>query len=341
MAGDWIPMRTDLAEDPAVIGIADATGLDECGVVGRLHRLWSWASWHTEDGDIRGVTLSWVNRHVQSDGFAEAMEKVGWLITTKNGIRFPKFEEWNSQSAKKRRLTAKRVALHRENISNASGVTKTLPEKRREESVREQNIKDPPPRPPGKRSAPAAATVQAKPEGDGGGRRDSAERMPDRFAEAFEAVKACGVRLAHDAVMIALRNGFSIDGILAVVDVFHAEPGKWTEGALHERLTAAGMAEFAAHEGWVSPSPDWQKRQPKPRAKPVDLPTADLPSPLEPIYGDRLDRMTDQQIADLVRDSPRFTLRDKADAPRFGKSVKELRAKLLAAIQDGDMANGC
>ena len=126
MAGDWIPMRTDLAEDPAVIGIADATGLDECGVVGRLHRLWSWASWHTEDGDIKGVTLSWVNRHVQSDGFAEAMEKVGWLITTKNGIRFPKFEEWNSQSAKKRRLTAKRVALHRENNCNASGVTNSF-----------------------------------------------------------------------------------------------------------------------------------------------------------------------------------------------------------------------
>lgn len=183
------------------------------------------------------------------------------------------------------------------------------------------------------RSAPAAATVQAKPEGDGDGRKDSAEKTPDRFTEAFEAVKACGVRLAHDAVQTARRNGFSIDGILAVVDVFHAEPGKWTEGALYERLTAAGMAEFAAHEGWVSPNPDWQKRQPKPRAKAVESPPAELPSTLEPIYGDRLDRMTDQQIADLVRDSALLTMRDKRDAPRVGKSVKELRAKLLAVIQ--------
>ena len=31
MAGDWIKMRTDLADDPAVIGIAAAAGLGEGG----------------------------------------------------------------------------------------------------------------------------------------------------------------------------------------------------------------------------------------------------------------------------------------------------------------------
>lgn len=139
MAGDWIPMRTDLAEDPAVIGIADATGLDEGGVVGRLHRLWSWASWHTEDGDVKGVTFAWVNRHVQSDGFAEAMEKVGWLVSTKNGVRFPRFDEWNSQSAKKRRLTARRMASLRDNKRDAASVTKTSPHYITEENIRIKN----------------------------------------------------------------------------------------------------------------------------------------------------------------------------------------------------------
>lgn len=149
MAGDWIPMRTDLAEDPAVIGIADATGLDEGGVVGRLHRLWSWASWHTEDGDVKGVTLAWINRHVQSDGFAEAMIKVGWLVTTKSGVRFPRFDEWNSQSAKKRRLTARRMASLRSHKSDASSVTKTSPHKSTEEKSKEEGKTIPPESPNG------------------------------------------------------------------------------------------------------------------------------------------------------------------------------------------------
>ena len=48
VAGDWIPMRTDLAEDPAVIAIAAATDLDEFAVVGRPIRVGS---------ALRGVPL--------------------------------------------------------------------------------------------------------------------------------------------------------------------------------------------------------------------------------------------------------------------------------------------
>ena len=43
MAGDWIKMRVDLNEDPAVVGMAIALDTDEHSVVGRLHKLWSWA----------------------------------------------------------------------------------------------------------------------------------------------------------------------------------------------------------------------------------------------------------------------------------------------------------
>lgn len=192
-----------------------------------------------------------------------------------------------------------------------------------------------PPSPSSKHSALLAQATESKTEGDGGG-KPIGESLPDRFAEAFEAVKGCGLRLAHDAVTKALRQGFSVDGILGVVDIFHSEPGKWSEGALHERLTAAGMAEFAPHEGWVQPNPEWSKRQPKPRAIPAQESKLELPSSLEPLYGDRLDRMTADEISALSRDSPRLTQRDRADAPKYGKTVKELRAKLLAAMQDRD-----
>ena len=39
MAGDWIKMRIDIADDPAVIGIASALDITEDEVVGKLHRI--------------------------------------------------------------------------------------------------------------------------------------------------------------------------------------------------------------------------------------------------------------------------------------------------------------
>ena len=50
MSGEWIKMRLDLASDPAVIRIRRSLGLDVDAVVGKLHRLWSWADAHTVDG---------------------------------------------------------------------------------------------------------------------------------------------------------------------------------------------------------------------------------------------------------------------------------------------------
>lgn len=144
MAGDWIPIRCDIASEPEVIRIAEQTGLDEDAVVGKLHRLWSWANRHTADGNAPGVTEKWIDRYLHCDGFAEAMTIVGWLNSDDYAVWFPKFDRFNSQSAKSRALTAKRVAEHKRKSnagSNASGngasVSDALPkeEKRREDIV--------------------------------------------------------------------------------------------------------------------------------------------------------------------------------------------------------------
>ncbi len=131
MAGDWIPMRLDIARDPAVIGMAAALGLDEDTVVGKLHRLWSWANEQLQDGNAVGVTETWLDRHVGVTGFAQAMSAQGWLLVDNEGIAIPHFDTYNSKSAKTRLLTARRVARYR----NADSVTNALPreEKRREE----------------------------------------------------------------------------------------------------------------------------------------------------------------------------------------------------------------
>jgi hypothetical protein len=134
MAGDWIPMRVDLADDPAVIAIAGATGLDEDAVVGKLHRLWSWANKHLENGYASSVTDSWIDRHTGTTGFAAAMLNAGWLRIRSGGVEFPSFDRWNSKGAKNRVLSAQRMKKKRD----ADSVTKSSPEKRREEKRREQ-----------------------------------------------------------------------------------------------------------------------------------------------------------------------------------------------------------
>ena len=128
MAGDWIKMRTDLRDDPAVISIAAELGIDEDTVVGKLHRLWSWADRQTVDGNALGVTETWIDRYLGVTGFALSLVNVGWLSLLEDGLEIPNFDRHNGQSAKRRALTARRVARHK--------VThKALPreEKRRED----------------------------------------------------------------------------------------------------------------------------------------------------------------------------------------------------------------
>lgn len=126
MAGDWIPMRTDLADDPAVISIAMATKLSPDHVVGKLHRLWSWADKHTVDGILCGVPVEWVDGYVQKRGFAKAMAATPgapWLVITPNGITVPRFERWNGRCAKSRLDNTRRAQMSREMRDN--GATKT------------------------------------------------------------------------------------------------------------------------------------------------------------------------------------------------------------------------
>jgi hypothetical protein len=147
MAGDWIPMRFDLATDPAVIQIAADLKLDEDTVVGKLHRFWCWCSQVSQDGHVGSVTKVWVDRYVRQVGFCKALKKAGWLDLRNGHISVPNWEHWMSESAKKRLVNSRRQKTYRRN----AGVTKmsrskrdksvTTEEKRREES-------NTPPKPP-------------------------------------------------------------------------------------------------------------------------------------------------------------------------------------------------
>lgn len=160
MAGDWIPMRLDLIEDPAVIQIATVLGMDEYGVVGRLHRVWSWINTQSRNGHAPGVTTSWLDRYVSATGFADAMVKAGWLIVDATGLTFPKFDNWNSQGAKARLLATRRKQKQRIEMSrtcHAPTVTEARPEERREEiNSPTESSGVPPTHPPESKPTPKA-----------------------------------------------------------------------------------------------------------------------------------------------------------------------------------------
>jgi len=145
MAGDWIKMRVDLANDPAVIGLASMLKTDEDDVVGKLHRLWSWADKHTVTGFVPHISEKWIDKYVAKPGFAKQLCAVGWLEIDVTGVTFPHFERHNGASAKLRAENTERTRLSR--IKRAEEATESAQmsqkkcdknaireEKRREES---------------------------------------------------------------------------------------------------------------------------------------------------------------------------------------------------------------
>lgn len=113
MAGDWIKMRGNLWDDPRVSKLCDLCDCAEAQIVGGLYWLWATADQHTEDGVMPCLTLRQIDRKTGIQGFGEALCAIGWLADHPEGVRIVNFEEHNGASAKKRAVTAKRVANHR------------------------------------------------------------------------------------------------------------------------------------------------------------------------------------------------------------------------------------
>jgi hypothetical protein len=113
MAGDYIPIRVDLRDDPDVIKMAAILGIKEDDVVGRLVRTWGWFNSHTEDGHAFGVTSAWLDQHTVTPGWSDAMAGVGWLEISDDRLTVPKYDSWNSEAAKKRLKAAERKRKQR------------------------------------------------------------------------------------------------------------------------------------------------------------------------------------------------------------------------------------
>lgn len=264
MAGDWIKMRLDLAEDPSVIGIAADLGLSEDEVVGKLHRMWSWASRQSRDGNAPSVTKPFLDRYVGVTGWCQAVAKNGWLEVSDHGIAFPHWERHLSNCAKERALASERASRYRHGAS----VTKSLPEKRREEKRDEEehptdvlvdaleNGKEPPSKKPAVDVAEnlsswnALATQHGFPRAhDVAGSRLAALRA--RLREHPDLWSRVGAELAALGPWARSQRFWSLDWILKPANLAKLLEGNYRERPGESSPTAA--ARLGRQSSWRDP----------------------------------------------------------------------------------------
>lgn len=116
MAGDWIKFEHATPDKPEVHQMADMLGISPEQVVGHLVRFWIWVDQQSVDcANALSVTKVTLDRLTHCENLASAMQKVGWLAGENWQLQVPNLERHNGETAKKRALTAKRVARHKAN----------------------------------------------------------------------------------------------------------------------------------------------------------------------------------------------------------------------------------
>lgn len=126
MAGVWIKMCIGLRSHPKVFRMASALKVDKLRVIGGLFAVWCIFDEHTVDGLLEGYSPAIIDEELHWKGFAKAMQAIGWLVVTDDGLTMPDFDAHNGQSAKRRGTDAKRKKVSRKPDGSAnSGGTKS------------------------------------------------------------------------------------------------------------------------------------------------------------------------------------------------------------------------
>ena len=103
MAGDWTPLRDNIHDDPAVYTMAAALNVRDTDlIVGKVTRFWAWASQHSADGRLAGMTPAAIDGIAHQKGLAAALLACGWLVKDGDTLVIPRFDRWMSRSAKAR-----------------------------------------------------------------------------------------------------------------------------------------------------------------------------------------------------------------------------------------------
>ncbi len=195
MAG-WIKMRTGLWTHPKVALIAMRLGIPKAAVIGCLHGAWSIADEHSEDGSIECLSTDMIDAQIEQRGFAEQMASVGWLEITETGVQFPRYEEHNGSTAKrraseqKRKRTGRAAASCPQAVRNPSASMRTQcgPEEKRGEEKREETPTESfcsEPSPNGSELDAGQVVLEFRTVGTGAKTWHLTQTKVDEYAEAF------------------------------------------------------------------------------------------------------------------------------------------------------------
>lgn len=122
MAQDWMKVELHTPEKPRLLALAARLGADRDLVLGKCVRFWAWADRNTTTGRLPpGFTYEALDVMLGCPGFSEAAASQEWLGRDERGVFIPNFTKHNGKSAKKRALTARRVAEFRKRTGNAPG----------------------------------------------------------------------------------------------------------------------------------------------------------------------------------------------------------------------------
>ncbi len=118
MAGDWIKIEHGLPSKPEVMELADLLGVSDNEAVGLLVRFWLWVDENlSPECPVVPGTTSRLDRVVGVDGFATAMQSVGWLVVNDGSVAIPNYQHHLAQSAKRRGVESKKKRLQRQKLS--------------------------------------------------------------------------------------------------------------------------------------------------------------------------------------------------------------------------------
>lgn len=117
MAGDWIAWTKGLTRKREVLLIARELKIDRLKAAALCMEAWEWADAETVDGHLPGSVPNDLDIAIGVEGMAAAMHNVGWLIFDSDGLRFPNWDYWNSESAKQRILATRRQQKRRSFLS--------------------------------------------------------------------------------------------------------------------------------------------------------------------------------------------------------------------------------
>ena len=164
MAGDWTPLRDNIHDDPAIYAMAEMLHVrDPDLIVGKVTRLWAWASQHSSDGILEGVNRSRIDGITKKKGMADALLAAGWLEENADGVLLiPRFDRWMSQGAKARMGEATRKRIQRSVPKESGEVSGQKRDHRTEQDRTEQErtaavSKTPSPSPEAEQASPPSS----------------------------------------------------------------------------------------------------------------------------------------------------------------------------------------